>query len=74
MDFVKSHFGFLTIDHSCKIFFDICQTELPRTSGMVFSTTYMLRIVLHTIAESLMGDAIEMGSRRNGEKQVVGFL
>ena len=25
-------------------------------------------------AESLMGDAIETGSRRNGEKRVVGFL
>ena len=27
-----THKRFLTIDHSCKIFFDICQTELPQTS------------------------------------------
>jgi hypothetical protein len=25
---------FMTIDHSGKIFFDICQTELPPTSGV----------------------------------------
>ena len=29
-----THERFLTIDHSCKIFFDICQTELPQTSGV----------------------------------------
>ena len=28
-----THESFLTIDH-CKIFFDICQTELPLTSGV----------------------------------------
>ena len=29
-----THERFLTIDHSCKICFDICQTELPVTSGV----------------------------------------
>jgi hypothetical protein len=29
-----THERFLTIDHSCKIFFDICQTELPPTAGV----------------------------------------
>ena len=29
-----THERFLTIDHSCKIFFEICQTELPPTSGV----------------------------------------
>ena len=29
-----THERFLTIDHSCKMFFDICQTELPRMSGV----------------------------------------
>ena len=29
-----THERFLTIDHSFKIFFDICQTELPPTSGV----------------------------------------
>ena len=28
-----THERFLIIDYSCKIFFDIFQTELPRTSG-----------------------------------------
>ena len=29
-----THERFLAIDHSCKIFFDICQTELPPTFGV----------------------------------------
>ena len=29
-----THERFLTIDYSCKIFFHICQTELPPTSGV----------------------------------------
>ena len=36
-----THERFLTIDHSSNIFFDICQTELPRTSGYVtYNTTH----------------------------------
>ena len=29
-----THERFLTIDNSCKIFFDICRTEYPPTSGV----------------------------------------
>ena len=29
-----THERFLTIHHSCKIFFDVCQTELPQTFGV----------------------------------------
>ena len=37
--------------------------------------SYLITAVLfHWLKESLMGDAIETGSRRNGEKRVVGFL
>jgi hypothetical protein len=35
-----THERFLTIDHSFKIFFDICQTELSQTSGVTYSTTH----------------------------------
>ena len=37
-----THERFLTIDHSCKIFFDICQTELPQyvVLYVMYSTTH----------------------------------
>ena len=42
-----THERFLTIDHSYKIFFDICQTELPLTSGTRDSTSKTSSIFLH---------------------------
>ena len=33
-----THERFLSIDHSCKIFFDICQTELPYKLCLVLLT------------------------------------